>query len=55
MNAKAIDASHPGLKPALDAGLQPCAAEQLLAFYDEPHRYYHNRSKSRSTSGGPHK
>jgi predicted metal-dependent HD superfamily phosphohydrolase len=43
MTTKAIDASHPGLKPALDAGLQPRAAEQLLAFYDEPHRYYHNR------------
>lgn len=43
MNAKAIDAAHPGLKPALDAGLQPRAAEQMLAFYDEPHRYYHNR------------
>ena len=43
MKKKAIDASHPGLKPALDAGLQPRAAEHLLAFYDEPHRYYHNR------------
>ena len=43
MKAKAIDASHVGLKPALDAGLQPRAAEQLLRFYDEPHRYYHNR------------
>lgn len=43
MNAKAIDASHAALKPALDAGLQPLAAEQLLQFYDEPHRYYHNR------------
>jgi predicted metal-dependent HD superfamily phosphohydrolase len=43
MNTKAIEASHPGLKPALDAGLQPRAAEELLAFYDEPHRYYHNR------------
>ena len=43
MNAKAIEASHPGLKPALEAGLQPRAAEQLLRFYDEPHRYYHNR------------
>jgi hypothetical protein len=48
MNAKAIDASHPGLKPALDAGLQPRAAEQLLAFYDEPHRYYHNRVQIRT-------
>jgi hypothetical protein len=38
MNTKAIDASHPRLKPALDAGLQPRTAEQLLAFYDEPHR-----------------
>ena len=43
MTRKAINASHPGLKPALDAGLQPRAAEHLLAFYDEPHRYYHNR------------
>jgi hypothetical protein len=32
---KAIDASHPGLKPALDAGLHRAP---LLAFYDEPHR-----------------
>lgn len=43
MPATAIDAGHPGLKPALDAGLQPRAAEQLLAFYDEPHRFYHDR------------
>ncbi len=43
MKAKAIDVSHPALKSALDAGLQPRAAEHLLRFYDEPHRYYHNR------------
>lgn len=47
MPVPAIDASHPGLRPALDAGLQPRAAEHLLAFYDEPHRYYHNRAHIR--------
>ena len=39
----AVDAGHPALRPALDAGLTPDAASQLLAFYDEPHRSYHNR------------
>ena len=38
-----LDAGHPALKPALDAGLTPGAAAQLLRFYDEPHRSYHNR------------
>lgn len=43
MNPIVLDSSHPALKPALDVGLQPRAADQLLAFYDEPHRHYHNR------------
>ena len=41
MNTKAIDAS--GAETCARRRLQPRAAEHLLAFYDQPHRYYHNR------------
>jgi len=47
MQVTALNPSHPALRPAMAAGLQPRAAEQLLAFYDEPHRHYHNRAHIR--------
>lgn len=38
-----LDHRHPALAPLLEAGFAPGRLEQVLAFYDEPHRAYHNR------------
>ncbi|GMV57203.1 MAG: hypothetical protein AMXMBFR72_03220 [Betaproteobacteria bacterium] len=39
----ALNAGHPALAPLLAAGLEPQRVEQVLCFYDEPHRRYHDR------------
>lgn len=39
----ALDHRHPALQPLLAAGYPAARIEQVLAFYDEPHRRYHNR------------
>jgi predicted metal-dependent HD superfamily phosphohydrolase len=39
----ALDHRHPALAPLLAAGFAPGRLEQVLAFYDEPHRAYHDR------------
>lgn len=38
-----LDHRHPALAPLLAAGFAPGRLEQVLAFYDEPHRAYHDR------------
>jgi len=38
-----LDHRHPALAPLLRAGFAPGRLEQVLAFYDEPHRAYHDR------------
>lgn len=38
-----LDHRHPALAPLLEAGFAPARLEQVLAFYDEPHRAYHDR------------
>ena len=38
-----LDHRHPALAPLLEAGFAPGRLEQVLAFYDEPHRAYHDR------------
>jgi len=38
-----LDHGHPALAPLLEAGLAPAKLDQVLAFYDEPHRAYHDR------------
>jgi predicted metal-dependent HD superfamily phosphohydrolase len=43
MTASALNAQHRGFEPAVSAGMSPLAIDQLLAFYDEPHRSYHTR------------
>lgn len=39
----ALNAGHPALAPLLAAGFEPQRVEQVLCFYDEPHRRYHDR------------
>ncbi len=38
-----LDHSHPALVPLIEAGFAPKRLDQVLAFYDEPHRAYHDR------------
>lgn len=38
-----IDARHPALGPLVEAGFPAARIDQVLAFYDEPHRAYHDR------------
>jgi predicted metal-dependent HD superfamily phosphohydrolase len=38
-----LDHRHPALAPLLEVGFAPGRLEQVLAFYDEPHRAYHDR------------
>jgi len=38
-----LDHRHPALQPLRDAGYPDGRIDQVLAFYDEPHRHYHNR------------
>ena len=38
-----LDPRHPALAPLLAAGFAPGRIEQVLGFYDEPHRAYHDR------------
>jgi len=38
-----LDHRHPALQPLLASGYPAARIEQVLAFYDEPHRRYHNR------------
>ena len=38
-----LDPRHPALAPLLQAGFASGRLEQVLAFYDEPHRAYHDR------------
>jgi predicted metal-dependent HD superfamily phosphohydrolase len=42
-----FDHRHPALAPLLAAGFPPARIDQALAFYDEPHRAYHNREHLR--------
>jgi predicted metal-dependent HD superfamily phosphohydrolase len=42
-----IDHRHPALRPLLEAGFAPNRLEQVLGFYDEPHRAYHDRAHLR--------
>lgn len=39
----ALNASHPALAPLIAAGFDAQRIEQVLRFYDEPHRRYHDR------------
>jgi predicted metal-dependent HD superfamily phosphohydrolase len=39
----ALNADHPALAPLVAAGFEPQRIEQVLRFYDEPHRRYHDR------------
>lgn len=43
MNPNVLDHRHPGLLPAVAAGLTGKQVDDVLSFYDEPHRSYHNR------------
>jgi predicted metal-dependent HD superfamily phosphohydrolase len=38
-----LDHCHPALRPLLDSGYPGERIDQVLGFYDEPHRRYHNR------------
>lgn len=38
-----LNSSHPALSPLLSLGMQAETLAQVLGFYDEPHRHYHNR------------
>lgn len=38
-----LDHRHPALQPLLVSGFPAQRLDQVLAFYDEPHRRYHNR------------
>lgn len=38
-----LNSAHPCLQPLVDAGMREETLAQVLAFYDEPHRRYHNR------------
>lgn len=38
-----LDHRHPALQPLLFAGFAAHRLDQVLAFYDEPHRRYHDR------------
>lgn len=38
-----LNSSHPALAALIGAGLSSEHVAQVLAFYDEPHRHYHNR------------
>jgi len=42
-----LDPSHPALAPLAAAGFTPERTGQILRFYDEPHRLYHDRSHLR--------
>jgi predicted metal-dependent HD superfamily phosphohydrolase len=39
----ALNAGHPALAPLIAAGFEAERIEQVLRFYDEPHRRYHDR------------
>lgn len=39
----ALNAGHPALAPLVVAGFDAARIEQVLRFYDEPHRRYHDR------------
>jgi predicted metal-dependent HD superfamily phosphohydrolase len=43
VNANFLDHRHLGLLPARAAGLTGRQVDDVLCFYDEPHRHYHNR------------
>jgi predicted metal-dependent HD superfamily phosphohydrolase len=38
-----LDHRHPALQPLRETGYPDGRIDQVLAFYDEPHRHYHNR------------
>jgi predicted metal-dependent HD superfamily phosphohydrolase len=38
-----LNSAHPSLQPLRDIGMREETLAQALAFYDEPHRRYHNR------------
>jgi predicted metal-dependent HD superfamily phosphohydrolase len=38
-----LNSAHPCLRPLVDAGMRAETLAQVLSFYDEPHRRYHNR------------
>src|SRR5215470_988753 len=38
-----LDHRHPAFQPLIEAGFAPGRLEQVLEFYDEPHRAYHDR------------
>lgn len=42
-----LDHRHPALRPLRDTGYPDGRIDQVLAFYDEPHRHYHNRTHLR--------
>jgi predicted metal-dependent HD superfamily phosphohydrolase len=48
----ALDHRHPALAPLLALGYPSARIDQALAFYDEPHRHYHNRAHVREMLDG---
>jgi predicted metal-dependent HD superfamily phosphohydrolase len=38
-----LDHGHPALRPLLASGYPGERVDEVLSFYDEPHRHYHNR------------
>jgi len=48
----ALDHRHPALAPLLALGYPRARIDQALAFYDEPHRHYHNRAHLREMLDG---
>jgi predicted metal-dependent HD superfamily phosphohydrolase len=38
-----LNSSHPALAPLVALGMREETLAQVLGFYDEPHRHYHNR------------
>lgn len=42
-----LDHRHPALRPLVDAGYPRERVEHALAFYDQPHRHYHDREHLR--------
>ncbi|MFN9479882.1 MAG: hypothetical protein ACK6C0_10670 [Betaproteobacteria bacterium] len=44
VHLKPTASRHPAFEPLIDSGFGRARIEPALAFYDEPHRYYHGRA-----------